>query len=69
VLVVRGKSHECTVRDCDCSINRDQSVVAENLKADVARRFVMGKFFEFSCFDGSRGAAGSMAAAQLPAPY
>jgi len=31
-------------------------VVAENLKADAARRFVMGKFFEFSCFDGSRGA-------------
>jgi len=31
-------------------------VVAENLKADAARRFVMGKLFEFSCFDGSRGA-------------
>ena len=31
-------------------------VVAENLKADAAQRFVMGKFFEFSCFDGSRGA-------------
>jgi hypothetical protein len=30
--------------------------VAENLTADAARRFVAGKFFEFSCFDGSRGA-------------
>jgi hypothetical protein len=30
--------------------------LAESLSADAARRFVMGKLFEFNCFDGSRGA-------------
>src|SRR5262245_39168419 len=29
---------------------------AESLNADAARRFVVGKLFAFSCFDGSRGA-------------
>jgi hypothetical protein len=28
---------------------------AEPLNADGARRFVVGKLFEFTCFDGSRG--------------
>jgi hypothetical protein len=30
--------------------------VAENLDAEAARRFVVGKLFAFTCFDGSRGA-------------
>jgi hypothetical protein len=30
--------------------------LAEGLNADAARRFVIGKRFEFNCFDGSRGA-------------
>jgi hypothetical protein len=29
---------------------------AETMTADAARRFVAGKLFAFSCFDGSRGA-------------
>ncbi len=29
---------------------------AESLDATAARRFVLGKLFEFACFDGSRGA-------------
>jgi hypothetical protein len=29
---------------------------AESLDADAARRFVLGKVFAFTCFDGSRGA-------------
>jgi hypothetical protein len=29
---------------------------AEILNADAARRFVLGKLFEFNCVDGSRGA-------------
>jgi hypothetical protein len=29
---------------------------AESLDADAARRFVLGKLFAFTCFDGSRGA-------------
>jgi hypothetical protein len=32
------------------------SALAENLDAEAARRFVVGKLFEFTCFDGSRGA-------------
>jgi hypothetical protein len=32
------------------------SVLAESLDADQARQFVAGKLFEFTCFDGSRGA-------------
>ena len=31
------------------------SALAESLDADAARRFVIGKLFEFNCFDGSRG--------------
>jgi hypothetical protein len=30
--------------------------VAESLNADVARGFIVGKLFQFNCFDGSRGA-------------
>jgi hypothetical protein len=30
--------------------------LAESLDADTARRFVVGKQFAFTCFDGSRGA-------------
>jgi hypothetical protein len=30
--------------------------VAENLDAEAARRFVVGKLFAFTCFDSSRGA-------------
>ena len=30
--------------------------LAETLDAEAARRFVVGKLFEFTCFDGSRGA-------------
>jgi hypothetical protein len=30
--------------------------LAESLDADAARRFVLGKLFAFTCFDGSRGA-------------
>jgi hypothetical protein len=29
---------------------------AQTMTADMARRFVTGKLFEFNCFDGSRGA-------------
>jgi hypothetical protein len=29
---------------------------AENLDAQAARHFVLGKLFAFTCFDGSRGA-------------
>jgi hypothetical protein len=29
---------------------------AQTMTADMARRFVIGKLFEFACFDGSRGA-------------
>ena len=29
--------------------------LAESLNADAARRFVAGKLFAFTCFDGSRG--------------
>lgn len=32
------------------------SVIAESLDAEQARQFVAGKLFEFTCFDGSRGA-------------
>ena len=32
------------------------SALAESLDAEAARRFVVGKLFEFTCFDGSRGA-------------
>jgi hypothetical protein len=32
------------------------SAMAEPLSPDAARRFVAGKLFAFSCFDGSRGA-------------
>jgi hypothetical protein len=31
------------------------SALAESLDAEAARRFVIGKLFEFNCFDGSRG--------------
>ncbi len=31
-------------------------VLAETLDAEAARRFVLGKLFTFTCFDGSRGA-------------
>jgi len=31
-------------------------VIAESLDAEQARQFVVGKLFEFTCFDGSRGA-------------
>ena len=30
--------------------------LAESLDAEAARRFVVGKLFAFTCFDGSRGA-------------
>jgi len=30
-------------------------VFAQTMNADAARRFVVGKLFAFSCFDGSRG--------------
>src|SRR6516225_6570930 len=30
--------------------------LGESLDADAARRFVVGKQFAFTCFDGSRGA-------------
>src|SRR5947208_8197857 len=30
--------------------------LAETLDAEAARRFVLGKLFAFTCFDGSRGA-------------
>jgi hypothetical protein len=30
-------------------------VSAQTMNADAARRFVVGKLFAFSCFDGSRG--------------
>ena len=32
------------------------SALAESLDAEAARRFVVGKLFAFTCFDGSRGA-------------
>jgi hypothetical protein len=32
------------------------SALAESLDAEAARRFVVGKLFEFTCFDGTRGA-------------
>ena len=32
------------------------SACAESLTPDAARRFVAGKLFAFSCYDGSRGA-------------
>ncbi len=32
------------------------SAAAESLDADGARRFVVGKLFAFTCFEGSRGA-------------
>jgi hypothetical protein len=32
------------------------SAMAEPLNADAARRFVVGKTFAYSCFDGTRGA-------------
>src|SRR5919109_5121254 len=32
------------------------SALAEPLSPEAARRFVAGKLFAFSCFDGSRGA-------------
>src|SRR5262245_65992820 len=32
------------------------SARAEVLSPEAARRFVVGKFFAFNCFDGSRGA-------------
>jgi hypothetical protein len=32
------------------------SALAEPMTAEAARRFVAGKLFAFSCFDGSRGA-------------
>jgi hypothetical protein len=32
------------------------SAAAEQLNADAARRFVVGKMFAFNCFDGTRGA-------------
>jgi hypothetical protein len=32
------------------------SALAETMTAEAARRFVAGKLFSFSCFDGSRGA-------------
>ena len=31
-------------------------VIAESLDAEQARQFVAGKLFEFTCFEGSRGA-------------
>ena len=31
--------------------------LAENLDAEAARRFIVGKLFTFTCADGSRGAA------------
>jgi len=31
-------------------------VIAESLDADEAQQFVIGKSFEFTCFDGSHGA-------------
>ena len=31
-------------------------VLAESLDAEAARRFVLGKLFTFTCFDGTRGA-------------
>lgn len=31
-------------------------VIAEGLDPEAARRFVLGKLFTFTCFDGSRGA-------------
>src|SRR2546422_5367420 len=30
--------------------------LAQTMNADMARRFVVGKLFAFTCFDGSRGA-------------
>ncbi len=33
-----------------------RSALAENLDADAAQRFVVGKLFAFTCFDGSHGA-------------
>src|ERR1700704_1570992 len=30
--------------------------LAQQMNADAARRFVVGKLFAFNCFDGSRGA-------------
>ncbi len=33
-----------------------RSALAENLDAEAARHFVVGKLFAFTCFDGSRGA-------------
>jgi hypothetical protein len=32
------------------------SALAESLDAEAARHFVVGKLFEFACYDGSRGA-------------
>ncbi len=32
------------------------SALAEPLNADAARRFVVGRMFAYSCFDGTRGA-------------
>jgi hypothetical protein len=32
------------------------AAVAEPMNADTARRFVVGKMFSYSCFDGTRGA-------------
>jgi hypothetical protein len=32
-------------------------VLAENLDAEAARRFIVGKLFAFTCADGSRGVA------------
>jgi hypothetical protein len=33
--------------------------LAENLDAEAARRFIVGKLFAFTCADGSRGIMGS----------
>ena len=32
------------------------AAVAEPMNADAARRFVVGKMFAYTCFDGTRGA-------------
>jgi len=30
--------------------------IAGEMKADEARRFIVGKFFSFNCFEGTKGA-------------
>jgi len=45
------------------------SALAESLDAEAALRFVVGKLFTFSCFDGSRGVGRFYADGSVTARY